>query len=466
VPTVPANTSISVSLLTVISNITVAEFNQTAFQAAVITVINTAGAPTTGTTAVQVVITKAPQATTTTTTLAAWIGDTRNRHLQATYNSVTVAYDITNIPDTATATVIETQFSTTDSNDKLLNNYKALDNSTSATAITTTVVNAPAVPPSKSSKSSPVGAIVGAVVGIVIVAVIAYIAWRKRDAIKARKPKKHSTTAATETMTKITCDHKSKSGSFSKATTAADIPRRNNSERNSGSMLIHLDSGIIIDSAVSSTNNDIEHGIKSTTSMNTVTNAINSTHRVVQASSTSTTANDTTVSTEQHETLVVLSTSDITAPVADTAVDATLHMTATDTISTTSETTTNNRRALVVQPTANEAVDTVSELAIVTKKQPFWANRIGQASILVTTRMSTATQKAVAQHGDKAILAYELVGAVAEHLPYVRHAYGLCDEIVQLFGAGVHIDSNCAEVVAWAKDMQVQSSRSYQYCIS
>jgi hypothetical protein len=119
-----------------------------------------------------------------------------------------------------------------------------------------------------------------------------------------------------------------------------------------------------------------------------------------------------------------------------------------------SNTATSNSTALAIQPTSDETIDTVSELAVATKK-PFWTKRTGQASRLVTNRMSTVTQKAVAEHGDKAILAYELVGAVAEHIPYVKNAYGLCNEIVQLFGAGVHIDSNCAEVVAWAKHMQV-----------
>jgi hypothetical protein len=65
--------------------------------------------------------------------------------------------------------------------------------------------------------------------------------------------------------------------------------------------------------------------------------------------------------------------------------------------------------------------------------------------------MSTA----VAEHGDKAIVSYELVGTIAQYVPYIKGAYGLCNEIVQLFGAGVHINSNCAEVVAWTKHMQV-----------
>jgi hypothetical protein len=125
-------------------------------------------------------------------------------------------------------------------------------------------------------------------------------------------------------------------------------------------------------------------------------------------------------------------------------------------IDSTIDAATGNSQVSVVQPTTDEAIDAVCEQAIVAKKQPFWTNKIGQASRLATTRISISTQNAVATHGDKAVLAYELVGALA--VPYVRHAYGLRNEIVQLFGASVHIDNDCAESVAWAKDMQVQQS--------
>jgi hypothetical protein len=56
-------------------------------------------------------------------------------------------------------------------------------------------------------------------------------------------------------------------------------------------------------------------------------------------------------------------------------------------------------------------------------------------------------------------------GAIAEHIPYVRHAYGLCDEIVKLFGAGTNINSNCIEVVGWARHMQVRySTNGFNIC--
>jgi hypothetical protein len=247
--------------LTVIGNITVAEFNETAFKAAVIediqtTVVSTAVAT------VQVVITSAPRAT----GAAALRNDNYLRRLQASDNSVTVAYDVTSIPDIATANVIQTQLSSTDSNSKLLDRYKALDSGTSATAITTTVLTKPfntqtSGTQTSGGESTPIGAIVGAIGGVLIVLAISYTVWRKRRAIRRRMPKRHTTTTDRHTVVTNSVANNSNGdtgGSFSKATTAADNPRRSSSDRKSGSMLIDLDSGIAID--VKGTNDDIEHG--------------------------------------------------------------------------------------------------------------------------------------------------------------------------------------------------------------
>jgi hypothetical protein len=457
--------TISVSLSTVISNITVAEFNETAFKATLIGVIN-ATVVSAAVATLQVEMTGAPQAT----AAAALRSDTYRRRLQATDSSVTVAYDITNIPDTATANVIQTQFSSTDSNSKLLNSYKALDNSTSATAITTTVLTKPFNTQTSGSKSTQIGAIVGSIAAILTVAAISYTAWRKRGAISRRMPKQHTT--ATDRHTVVTNSvanntNNNNAGSFSKATTVADNPRRNSSDRKSGSMLIAMDSGTIIDSVhddVTSTNNDVEcgkAGANNTINSDAITSTIDdiSDDKVTPANKTATIGidNDYNTITIQRK-APVLSTSNTTTPaVGATSTNTDVGTAQATAIVTTAfdiTTATGNSKALAIQPTSDEASYTVSDLAIVTKK-PFWTNKIGQASRLVTTRMNTVTQKAVAEHGDKAILAYELLGAVAEHIPYVKNAYGLCNEIVQLFGAGVHIDSNCAEVVAWAKDMQV-----------
>jgi hypothetical protein len=282
--------TISFSLSAVIRNITVAEFNETAFKAAVIEVIKTTVLPT-AVSAPQVIISGAAQATTTTATAS-------RRHLQAIDTSVTLAYDVINIPDEATAAAIRTELPSKDSNDKLLNSYKALDNSTAATAITTTVLTRPFKQPSK--KSSPVGAIVGSVVGILTVAAIAYGCWRKKEVISRRMPKKHTTSTTTGTVIDNASDVEDKAGSVTKAI-IADNPRRNSSDRKSGSMLIHLDSGIIIDGVhkgETSTDDDIEHGTTVITSIiddGPVRNAGNDIDQVIQATSTSTTASDTIV---------------------------------------------------------------------------------------------------------------------------------------------------------------------------
>jgi hypothetical protein len=423
-PTTDETNTTSVSFSAVISNITVAEFNETAFKAAVIEVINATFIATAVKT-LQVVIKSTPQATAT----AALISDSSNRHLQATDNSVTVVYDVTNIPDTATANAIQTQLSSTDSNIKLLNRYDTLDNSTSATAITTTVLTKPVNTQTSGSKSLPIAAIIGTVIGLLAVAGIAYIIWRKRHSCtRSMREKQLAITDKQAVVTNSVADNTNKNngGSFSRAT-ATDNPRRNSSDRKSGSMLIDLDSGIVIDSVhdATSTNDDIECGTAATDSIvidnSTVESAINNDSDIKQA---------TIAVVMQPDSNDINSTNTATA----------------------SSTTSNTISTEVPNVTA-EATDTVDSTESATvAKTPFWTDKVVHASKSVTT----ATQKAVAAHGDKAVVAYEFVGAIAQHVPYIKTAYGLCHEVVQLFGAGVHIDSNCAEVVAWgAKHMQV-----------
>jgi hypothetical protein len=304
-------------------------------------------------------------------------------------------------------------------------------------------------------------ATVASVVGVLVVAAIACIAWLKRSACTRCMSRNHTTTsdkllAANNSTDKI---NDTSGGSFSKATTVADNPRRNSSARKSGSMLIAMDSGIVIDSVqdVTGNKNDVEHGTAGTTSTND-TNIVDATgtDEVVQATSTAITTTYSNTVPTQHEAPVPIE-ADTVAPVeAATTIDVAAHVTKTDTSDVSSDAATGNNKGLDIQSACNEASETASELTIVPKDP--WTNKVGQASRLVTTCMSTVTQQAVAAHGDKVALAYELGRAVAEHIPYVKNAYGLLDEVVQLFGAGVHINSNCNEVVAWARDMQVCSN--------
>jgi hypothetical protein len=411
-PTIADTNTISVSISTVISNITVAEFNQPAFTAAVVELINTAVVPTAAA-AIRVILTSAPQAT----TAAALSSDSSNRHLQVTNNSVTVAYDVTNIPDTATANVIQTQLSSTDSKSKLLNRYKTLDSGTSATAITTTVLTKPFNTQTSGSKSTPIGAIIGAVIGVLVVAVIVYIIWRKRHSCTQSMPEKQVTT--TDKQAVVTNDSinnmnsNSNNGAFSKAT-VADNPRRNISDRRSGSMLIDMDSGIGIDSVhddVTRVNDDVEHGTAG-------------------------------ANTTQHDTPVLTK--------SDTAASGDLS----------SDLATGNSTALAIHQTSDEASDTDSELAGATKNT-VRTKIIGRRARFIINRITSITQKAVEEHGDKAVVAWELVGAVAEHIPFIKDVYGLLDELAQLFGAAVDINDNCRAVVAWVKHMQVYQCICY-----
>jgi hypothetical protein len=111
----------------------------------------------------------------------------------------------------------------------------------------------------------PIGAIIGAVVGVLVVAVIAFIIWSKRHSCTRSMPEKQDTTTvknAAVTNGSINNNNSSDySGAFSRAI-VTDNPRRNSSDRKSGSMLIDLDAGIVIDSVHDSTsaNDDVECG--------------------------------------------------------------------------------------------------------------------------------------------------------------------------------------------------------------
>lgn len=61
-------------------------------------------------------------------------------------------------------------------------------------------------------------------------------------------------------------------------------------------------------------------------------------------------------------------------------------------------------------------------------------------------------------HAPMADALWTAAGAVLEPVPYIGSAYGLCNEVIKLFSAGIHINSNCQEVVRWAKNMQVRHS--------
>jgi hypothetical protein len=86
-----------------------------------------------------------------------------------------------------------------------------------------------------------------------------------------------------------------------------------------------------------------------------------------------------------------------------------------------------------------------------------------------TSSITSVVKKGVKDHGSKIEVAVEAFGAVAEHIPYVCHAWRLCNEVILLFSANAEISSNCAEVVSWAQQMQVKTqytTLTLHYCFT
>jgi hypothetical protein len=251
-PIIPANISISMS--TEISNITAVEFNATAFSSAVIDVA-AAVVPAPSLPSLQVVVTSDPSVTATAT-------NSKRRRLQAVANSVTVAYDVRNLPDTTTATALQQRLTSADGDTSLLNSYKALSN-TAATAATTTAIKAPVVPPVHTS--APVGVIAGSVIGGVTVLVSAAVltvwcqkrrvATRRREQLRKAVADDRSALYSRSSSSSKRLDSDSSFTSGSAITTAAPHPLQHGSAHKFGSMLQAIDSDTMIPVIVLLTSN-------------------------------------------------------------------------------------------------------------------------------------------------------------------------------------------------------------------
>jgi hypothetical protein len=252
-------------------------------------------------------------------------------------------------------------------------NAAALDAAVSLIEATAAPTAAPTgFKPPAPSKTSPVGAIVGSVVGVLVAAALAYVAWRKRDALKRLFSKDtppivgKSAVATSTTNTNTDGDHQS------------DVVRR---ESESGV-------GHSITDSLATDARDVELG-KLGTSKSTTGSSAGKTAAVTQS-----------------------------------------------------------QRV----PAASGLAGSSSDSAAV--ERPF-TKQLVQGAVAVTSGISSVAQSTLAKHGHTLLTAHELVGAVAEHLPYVNLAYGLFSEIIDLFAANAHIGENCAEVVSCATDMQV-----------
>jgi hypothetical protein len=114
---------------------------------------------------------------------------------------------------------------------------------------------------------------------------------------------------------------------------------------------------------------------------------------------------------------------------------------------------------------ADTTAITAAGTAIVKKsKLTSKASKLAQG---FTSSITSVVKKGVKDHVSKIEIAVEAFGAVAEHIPYVCHAWRLCNEVILLFSANAEISSNCAEVVSWAQQMQVKTqytTLTLHYC--
>eukprot|EP00953_Heterococcus_sp_UTEX-ZZ885_P017843 9983-Heterococcus_DN1.PRE.6 len=391
---------------TKISNITAVEFNATAFNSAVIDV-TAAVVPAPALPSLQVVITKDPLVNVATTTKS------KRRRLQAVANSVTVAYDVRNLPDGPTATALERRLTSADGDTSLLNSYNTLSD-TPATAATT--IKTPAAPPVQTATAAaPIGIIAGIVVGGVAVLVAAAalavccnkrrVAARRRELL--RKAVANDRAAALHSSysnsSNSSSSKRSNSGSSftcgSTSTAAARDPLRHRSARNSESMLQAIDSdsasehnATAVSHAAGYATDDIEQGVYAPVA--TVGNSKQQ-QRQQQQQALPTSANSSTITS--HSSSASGAGGTVRFAVAPAAA------------------------ATAVTATATAGSAAVNQRQLATKQA--WTRRL-------STRVTSAARHGIREHGEKAVVAWEGIGSVAEHIPWVKHAYGEFQTIV------------------------------------
>jgi hypothetical protein len=271
-------TNITISMSTKISNITTEEFNATAFSSAVVDVA-AAVVPAPALPSLQVILTKDPSVTATAT-------NSKHRRLQAVPNSVTVAYDVRNLPDEPAAVALEQRLTSADGDTSLLNSYNTLSD-TAATATTTTIlaIKGPSgLPAHTATAAAPVGIIAGSVVGgvavLVAAAVLAVCCQKRRIATRRRELLRKAVANDRATALHSSYSNSSNSSSSKRAnsgssftcgstsTAAARDPLRHRSARNSDSMLQAIDSDSASEHSVTAgshaagyASDDIEQGV-------------------------------------------------------------------------------------------------------------------------------------------------------------------------------------------------------------
>jgi hypothetical protein len=397
------STNISISMSTEISNITAVDFDATAFSSAVIDVA-AAVVPAPALPSLQVVLIKDPSVTVAT-------AKSKRRRLQAVPNSVTVAYDVHNLPDVPTAIALQQHMTSADGDTSLLNSYKALSD-TAATAATTTAIKLPPVPPVHTSV--PVGVIAGSVVGgvVVLVSAAALTVWcqkrrvatRRRELLRKAVADNRTALYSRGSSNSKRSNSGSSSNSGSTTTAAAPHPLRHSSAHRFGSMLQAIESDSVAFERDTSTASavDVEQGVSSGNSSGGVRNSTSVEQaRSVQAPLTAVGAS--TVQQQQQQSAAARNSNTNTTTASNT-------WGASGTV-----------RPAVALPAATIATaatvaagDNTTDSRAAAAKQSQLVSKQGWTRRL-STHITSAARQGVREHGEKAVVAWEGIGKGNNH---------------------------------------------------
>jgi hypothetical protein len=481
-PPTAAASLYTIDMSTTLTNHT-GTFNATAFSQAVVSVI--VNSSTTDASGIDVVITAPNNAAT--------------RRLQSTAagnSDITVAYQVQHITGETAASDIQKQLETPTADVALVPNYKALSAVKTVSSATTTTAGVPKSESIAPSTATPITGIIAGVVVSVIAALLMITMWCKRDTLRAKNSKRQKqTNTQLPQQQQQSLPDQHESGLLS----STDSFTMNNHNSSSSSNKIGI--SVFTNDSCAGTNSVESFSFPIRRKASASSQALEETQspvyhqqqqqqqRLVSLDSTSMIADsalddnvvgsalrgDSKQYTQAVESRSATATDTAAATVAGTTTAATI-----DSVSSTSTELVATERQLInsqqqIAPiatttaahtatTGTVAADTTAApagTAVVKKsKLPLRASRLAQG---FTASIASVLKQGVRDHGSKVEVALEAVGAVAEHIPYVCHACGLCNEVILLFSANAHISSNCAEAVSWAQQMQISHYTTLHY---
>jgi hypothetical protein len=470
-------------------------FNSTAFSQAVVSVISATTANVTG---IDVAVMSS--------------SSTAARRLQSTTtvtNSsyVNVYYQVQHISGETTASDIQRQLEFSTANSALVTDYKTLSGiKTVSSAYTTTTgiptsetQNIPVTPkiPQQPSKTPIVGIVAGVVVGVVA-ALLMLTVWCKRDTLRAaysNRQQQHKSTKLPQSLP----DHESGllNNNNNNSTTNSFINNNSSSSKNNNCTSVFNSNGGSNNNVVESFNFPVKRkpSVSSPVLEETQTPmqqqqqqelvSQHSTGMVADSALADTDINDNTTATDDnnvgnalrgrgkqykqqvtvHRSATTAATDSTASTVAASSIAAASSSTSTELIAAGSQSSsaqqpivTRDTTTTTAAPADTVVADTTTTTAgTTTAKKSTLTSKASKLAKGMTSSISSVLKQGVKDHGSKAAVAVEAFGAVADHIPYVCHAWGLCNELIMLFSASAEISSNCAEVVSFAQHMQVHA---------